>query len=93
MGYNEEILNLKGDNTMEDSKIIKVAAVLFIGFVVAPIVINATINLVEMTVVGIGNKINTVKFHKKIKKGLKEGSIVCVDGSFYEVEIEDKEAE
>lgn len=33
--------------------------------------------------------VEKVKFNKKIKKGLKDGSICEIDGNYYEVKIEE----
>ena len=71
---------------MKDEQIIKMAAVGFLVLVVAPMVIGGAINVVGATATGIGNMVNKVKFNSKIKKGLKDGSIVEIDGKYYEVE-------
>ena len=67
---------------MEDNKINKVAAIGFIGLVVVPAVIGATIRLGCIVADGI----NHLVYKMKIKKGLKEGSIIEIDGQYYEVE-------
>lgn len=69
---------------MEDNKIIKVAAIGFIGLVAVPAAIGATVKLGCMAV----NGINHLAYKMKIKKGLKEGSIIEVNGQYYEVEVE-----
>ena len=69
---------------MEDNKIIKVAAISFIGLVAVPAVIGATIKLGCI----VANGINHLAYKMKIKKGLKEGSIIEIDGQYYEVEVE-----
>lgn len=53
-----------------------------IGMVVVPLIINTGYNI---GVTGY-NKISEIKHNRKIKKGLKDGSIVEVDGEYYEVE-------
>ena len=69
---------------MDDKTIIKVAAIGFVGLVVVPAVIGAGVNLVVLTANGISNLL-----HKhKIKKGLKDGSIIEIDGHYYEVELQ-----
>ena len=68
---------------MEDKNIIKIAAIGFIGFVVVPTVIGITLNLIGHAANGIGN----LAYKRKIKKGLKDGSIVEIDGQYYEVEV------
>lgn len=77
---------------MNDEKIIKLAAVGFLGLVVAPMVIGGAITVIGAAATGIGNLVNTIKFNKKIKKGLKEGSITEIDGKYYEVEQTVEEA-
>ena len=70
---------------MDDNKIVKLAAYGFVGLVVAPIVINGGISVINLTSTGI----NTLLYNRKIKKGLKDGSIVEVNGQYYEVKIDD----
>lgn len=69
-----------------NDKIIKIAAVGFVGLVVVPTVIGAGISLVSLTI----NGINKLRFNRKIKKGLEDGSIVEIDGKYYTV-VEDTE--
>ena len=71
---------------MKDEQIIKLAAVGFLALVIAPMVIGGAINVIGAAATGIGNVVNTVKFNSKIKKGLKDGSIIEIDGKYYEVE-------
>ena len=78
----------KGDFIMKDNKIIKVAAISFIGLVAVPAVIGATIGLGCVVADRI---INHLAYKMKIKKGLKEGSIIEIDGQYYEVEVEKTE--
>ena len=76
---------------MNENKIIKVAAVGFIGLVVAPVVINAGIKLSVYSATCISNLVEKIKHDKKIREGLKDGSIVEIDGQYYEVKKEDVE--
>ena len=71
---------------MDNDKIVRIAAVGFIGLVVVPAVVGITCNLIYNTGVVICNAVNKSKYNKKIKKGLEDGSIVEIDGTFYEVE-------
>lgn len=66
-----------------DDKIIKVAAGCFVGLVVMPTVIGIGVSLVAKTVDGINN----LAYKHKIKKGLKDGSIIEIDGHYYEVDV------
>lgn len=77
---------------MKDEKIITIAAVTIIGVILVPIVVNAGMTLIGTTCVGVGNLINRTKFNKKIKQGLKDGSIVEIDGQYYEVQETVEEA-
>lgn len=70
-----------------ENKIIKVAAMGFIGLVVVPTVIRAGINLVALT----ANAISKTHYNHKIKHGLKKGTIVEIDGQYYEVAVTDAE--
>lgn len=70
---------------MENNNIVKVAAVIIVASVVAPIVVATVIgagSLVQL----IGKKI---EFSRQMKKGIKEGTIVKIDGKYYEVEKEE----
>ena len=67
---------------MENDKIIKIAATGFVVLVVIPSVLNAGTNVLTATV----NGISKIKYNHKIKKGLKDGSIVEIDGRYYEVQ-------
>lgn len=69
---------------MDDNKIIKIAAYGFVGLVVAPIVINGVIAGINLGIAGI----NKISYDRKIKKGLKDGSIVEIDGQYYEVKTD-----
>ena len=70
---------------MDDNKIVKIAAYGFVALVVAPIVINGGIAVINLGIAGI----NKIAYDRKIKKGLKDGSIVEIDGRYYEVKVED----
>lgn len=70
---------------MDDNKIVKIAAYGFVALVVAPIIINGGIAAINLGIAGI----NKIAYNRKIKKGLEDGSIVEVDGQYYEVKIED----
>lgn len=70
---------------MDDNKIVKIAAYGFVALVVAPIVINGGIAVINLGIAGI----NKIAYDRKIKKGLKDGSIVEIDGQYYEVKVED----
>lgn len=69
---------------MEDNKLMKVAAAGFIGLVVFPAVVGAGCKLIGC----VANGVNSLAFKRKIKKGLKEGSIVEIDGNYYEVDMD-----
>jgi hypothetical protein len=70
---------------MEDMKVIKLAASIVLLAIVVPIVGNAICH----TGVGCYNAIQKVKHKAKIKKGLKNGSIIEIDGKYYDVEVEE----
>ena len=57
------------------------------GVILAPIVIGAIATTVAYTygVAAVG--VEKIKFNRKIKKGLKDGSIVEIDGKYFEVGI------
>jgi len=66
---------------MENNNLVKAAAFV----ILAPVVVGATITLINSGI-AIANSIRTKHFNKKIEKGLKDGSIVEIDGKYYEVE-------
>ena len=70
---------------MNEKTITKIAVYGFVGLVVVPTVITAGYNLI---VVPIANGISKLAYKAKIKKGLKNGSIVEIDGQYYEVTVE-----
>ena len=41
------------------------------------------------TVVAIDSVSAKIKYNRHIKKGLKDGSVVCIDGKYYDVIVED----
>jgi len=63
-----------------------VSALGIIGLIiVVPIVIRGT--LIGVSLVGscVEQGRNTMKFHKEMKKGIKEGKIVKINGEYYNV--------
>ena len=60
--------------------------------ILAPIIIGAVANIGIGIYNGVAGTIVRVKYNKKIKKGIKDGSIVEVDGIYYEVVESVKEA-
>lgn len=73
-----------------DNKIVKLAAGAFIGLVVVPIVWNATITGVVYAYAGIKNMLARKEFDKKIEQGLKDGSIIKIDGDYYSIETKEE---
>lgn len=71
---------------MENDKLVRTAAIVIIGVVAVPIVVNASIALGVTVYAGVHNVIAKIKFNSKIKNGLKDGSIVEIDGKFYEID-------
>jgi len=76
---------------MSDDKIVKIAAVTIVAVIAIPILVKTAVIVGSATYCGITNAINTAKYKKKIKKGLKDGSIVERDGQYFEVEVTDIE--
>lgn len=72
---------------MENKGILKIAA----GVVLIPMALGAIASTVDIAIKGVGNLISKVQFKRKIKKGLKDGSIVEIDGQYYEISIDDVE--
>jgi len=74
---------------MKNDKLLTVAVITVVGVILVPIVINTSINLINVVACGVGNAINKAKFNKQIKQGLKDGSIVEINGEYYKVEKEE----
>jgi hypothetical protein len=68
---------------MNDKTLVRLVACV----ILAPVVWNGTMALVGLTAKGV----NQVVYKHKIRKGLKDGSIVKIDGEYFEVEVSDIE--
>lgn len=69
----------------KDTNTLEVVGLTIIGLMVIPVVIQGAAVILDATINGISNGINTIKFNRRMKKGLKDGSIVKIDGQFYNV--------
>ena len=69
---------------MNTNAIVKAAATLVVCAITAPIIWNVTM----ATVGGVGQAIEHVKFRKRMLKGMKDGSIVRINGEYYNVNLE-----
>lgn len=72
---------------MEDRDIIRTAAIGFIAITLGPVIIGGAIAVVSSVGVGVVNGVNQARYKHKIKKGLKNGSIIESNGHYFEVEI------
>ena len=68
----------------KDDEIIRTAAFMVIGVIVFPIVINTGINIINTTTNFVDYLGNRRAYNKRIRKGLKDGSIEIIDGIYYE---------
>lgn len=57
-----------------------------IGLMVAPMIIRGTIELAGAIGGGIEKAVRNSKFQKEMKKGIKEGRIIKIDGKFYGIQ-------
>ena len=64
----------------------------FVMLVAGPVVLRGIAAVAELTGTGIWNGVEKIKFNRKMKKGLKDGSIVEIDGKYYEVMVTVEEA-
>ncbi len=72
---------------MEDNKTLKTAVAIGLAIVVAPVVIR-TAMMVTGTVAGvIGMTTEAIKFHRRMKKEIKKGKAVKINGEYYNVDI------
>ena len=60
------------------------------GIILVPIVASIVISGVKGSIIAVGSLIEHIKYKRKIKKGLKDGSIVKIDGQYYEVHTEEE---
>ena len=64
-----------------NNELITLAAII----ILVPVVVSAGIGIINLGINGV-NKIRQMKHYNKIKKGLKEGSTVEIDGEYYEIQ-------
>ena len=69
---------------MDDNKIEKIVAYGFIGLVLVPAVLTGALAGITL----VYNGVNKIAYNRKIKKGLEDGSIVEIDGKYYEVKVD-----
>lgn len=67
---------------MKEDKLVRLAAGIIVASVVVPIGLGIIGGVARTTY----NQINKIKYNHKIKKGLKNGTIIKVDDNYYEVE-------
>ena len=72
---------------MKDNTLIKWAAIV----ILAPVAVGAVIGVVNIGITGI-NAVSKARFNSRMKKGVKEGTIIEVDGQFYTIEQNVEEA-
>ena len=77
---------------MKDNNIVQVGALAVIGLILIPFVINTSINVIGTVAAHVEYLGNRHAYNKKIKKGLKDGSITVINGQFYEIEMNTEEA-
>ena len=76
---------------MDNEKLVKTVVTAAGLIIVVPIVVRGLVFVGAVGYAGAKGVIDQVKFNKKIKQGLKDGSIVKIDGKYYEVEIQNVE--
>lgn len=57
--------------------------------ILAPVVAGIGLKIIGGTIGTVGGIIDRMNYKKTIKQGLKEGSIVEVDGKYYTIEVSD----
>jgi len=65
----------------KDNDLVTLAAIV----ILVPVVIGIGISVINLGIMGI-NGIKQARFNKKMEKGIKDGSIVVIDGQYYEVQ-------
>lgn len=66
-----------------DEKLIKTVVTVAGLVIVVPIVVRGLVFVGAVSYAGIKGVIDQVKFNKQIKQGLKDGSIVEIDGKYW----------
>lgn len=70
---------------MKNDNLLKVAA----GIVLVPIALGIVGSAISGVILGGVSLVERIQYKRKIKKGLKDGSIVEIDGQYYEVMTEE----
>jgi hypothetical protein len=71
---------------MDNNKIIKLAAAGFVGLVWIPMVTKGIMVGGAYMVEAIDKMQATIRYKRKIRKGLKDGSVIEIDGQYFEVQ-------
>lgn len=71
---------------MDNNKIIKLAAAGFVGLVWIPMVTKGIMVGGAHMVEAIDKMQATIRYKRKIRKGLKDGSVIEIDGQYFEVQ-------
>lgn len=71
---------------MDNNKIINLAG----RIVVSTFIVGTLVPLAIKAGCGIYNLVQKAKYNRHIKKGLEDGSVVEIDGVYYDVVIEDQ---
>jgi hypothetical protein len=70
---------------MKDQELANTIIITLGVLIIAPIIIGAVVNIGIGIYNGIAGTIVRAKYNKKIKQGIKDGSIVEIEGVYYEV--------
>ena len=76
---------------MNNEKLVETAVRAAVLIIVVPIVVKGLVFVGAVGYAGVKGVVEQVKFNKKMKQGIKDGSIVKIDGQYYEVEIQNVE--
>lgn len=68
------------------NSVLETIGIIFMVIFIVPLIIRWFIYGVSVLIDFVSTWINTIKRKRKIKKGMKNGSIVKIDGEYYEVE-------
>lgn len=68
------------------NSVLETIGIIFMVIFIVPLIIRWFIYGVSVLIDFVSTWINTIKRKRKIKKGMKDGSIVKIDGEYYEVE-------
>jgi hypothetical protein len=83
--FNEEPYFKGGINMKEDRDMFSIILWIVGCILIVPVLVQGIVFAISCVYGSIANLYNKIEFRNRMKKGIKDGTIVQVDGQFYEV--------